>query len=129
MPQQRAAALDAIASSTSTKEIIWICTDQQSSNAIGSQTSLEYYNTAVSLGARFASIILTCEAEENEKRLVASSRGRGNNTKLNDVNILRDIRENEDIYHFRGEDELEIDVSKMSPKAVAQTIAEFIGSS
>jgi len=120
--------LGAIARSISTKEVIWICTDQQSSNASGSQISLEYYNTAASLSARFVSIILTCEAKENERRLVASSRGTGNNAKLTDVDILREVRENEDIYHFGGEDELELelDVSNRPPEAAAKMIAEFI---
>lgn len=120
--------LSAIARSTSTKDVIWICTDQQSSNASGSQVSLEYYNCAASLNARFVSIILTCEAGENERRLVASSRGGNNNTKLTHVDILREIRGGEDIYRFGGKDELELDVSQIAPEVAARVIVEFIES-
>ena len=37
------------------------------------------------------------------------------------------IREKEDIYHFGGEDELEINVSNKSAEDTAQVIYEFIG--
>jgi len=60
-----------------------------------------------------------------------SSRGRGNNAKLTDIDILRQVRKNEDIYHFGGENELELelDVSNRPPEAAAKMIAEFIGTS
>jgi hypothetical protein len=71
------------------------------------------------------SIILTCEIEENVKRLTSPSRG-GTNTKLTDVGILRGTRETEDIYHFGGPLELEIDVTTKTAAAVAQDISSFL---
>lgn len=51
------------------------------------------------------------------------------NTKLTDVNILHHIRDTEDIYHFGGELEVEIDVTHKAPDVVAREIEKFIGSS
>ena len=110
---------------TSTSAFTWICTDQQSSSPQGTRVALHYYNTARRLNSRFISIILTCEAEENERRLTAQGRG-GSNTKLTEVGILRAIWQEEDIYHFDGENELEINVSETSPQEAAKAILEFI---
>lgn len=75
------------------------------------------------------SIILTCGLEENVRRLTFASRGGESNTKLTDVNILHHIRDTEDIYHFGGELEVEIDVTHKAPDVVAREIEKFIGSS
>jgi chloramphenicol 3-O-phosphotransferase len=94
---------------------------------MGSSAAKDYLQAAQSRGSRFISIILTCEAAENERRLRSADRGGPNNTKLTDIGILREIRESEDLYHFGGQDELELDVSAMSASETAKAIFDFVG--
>ena len=65
--------------------------------------------------------MLQCDPEENLRRVQASGRG-GSNTKLTDISIVRNIREKEDIYHFKDDNELELDITHISPAEVAQSI-------
>jgi len=74
------------------------------------------------------SVILNCDMEENVRRLTSGKRGGGySNTKLTDESILRHIRGTEDIYHFGGKLEVEVDVTAKSPDTVATEIVDFIG--
>lgn len=126
---QRRVVLDSIATSESTREITWIFTDQQSSDEIGASAAQDYAAAAQARQSPFVSIILTCDLEENVRRLTFASRGGESNTKLTDVNILHYIRDTEDIYHFGGELEVEIDVTHKAPDVVAREIEKFIGGS
>lgn len=126
---QRRVVLDSIATSESTREITWIFTDQQSSDETGASAAQDYAAAAQARQSPFVSIILTCDLEENVRRLTFASRGGESNTKLTDVNILHHIRDTEDIYHFGGELEVEIDVTHKAPDVVAREIEKFIGSS
>lgn len=59
---------------------------------------------------------------------MSSDRGEGGgNGKLVDETILRMVRETEDLFHFGGEREWEIDVSEKSAGVVAREILAFIG--
>ncbi|KAI9795716.1 MAG: hypothetical protein M1833_006885 [Piccolia ochrophora] len=122
----REAVLSSIAKSSSTKDVTWICTDQQSSGSVGSAVALDYAWAAETRGCRLISVILNCEAEENERRLTAPGRGVPTNTKLTDLAILRMIREKDDIYHFSSKDEVEIDVTARFPEETAQLIFKFM---
>ena len=51
------------------------------------------------------------------------------NTKLTDSDILRRIRDTEDIYHTGDKLELEIDVTHKPAQEVAGIIQGFLGSS
>jgi hypothetical protein len=116
--------LDAIAKSESTKHVTWIFTDSQSSEEVWAAPK-DYTSAAAARGSPFVSIVLTCDLDENITRLTNSSRS-GPKTKLTDVDILREIRETEDIMHFGGELELEIDVTTKEPSAVAEEIKAFL---
>ena len=120
------ALLDSIARSVETRDVVWICTDQQSSDVFGSMSATDYYQAASSRGSRSISVILTREAQENERRLKAAGRGGLSNTKLTDVGILREIRDTEDLYHFGGKDELELDVTAKSAGETARLVVDFI---
>ena len=124
--QLRSVVLDSLASSISTKDVTWIFTDQQSSSANGTAAAKTYEAAAKARGSPFVSVVLHCGLEENIKRLSSGGRG-GDNTKLTDVGILEAIRENEDIYHFRNDLELEINVTSLEATAVADTIKDFVG--
>ena len=60
------------------------------------------------------------------RRLKAEGRGGSSNTKLTDLDIFRTIRETEDIYHFGGSMELELDVTETSAIVTAEKIYAFI---
>ena len=126
---QRGGILNSIASSTSTKDVIWIFTDSQSSDRIGSATAQEYADAAKLRGSPFYSIIMDCDIDENLRRLQAVSRGGVGNTKLTDIEILYAIRKTEDIYHFGGSKELVLDVSQMPATEVALKIYTFVDAS
>ncbi|KAL8786654.1 MAG: hypothetical protein Q9213_002683 [Squamulea squamosa] len=115
--------LDSIATSTSLKDVIWIFTDSQSSDEVGRAAVADYISAAETRGSPIISVILMCCAEENVFRLGAASRGKN---KLNDADILLEIREKEDIYHFGGAAEIEIDITKMPVHYAAQMIFDFV---
>lgn len=110
----------------SAPDITYIFTDSQSSDEIGSATAQEYETSAKKRGCPFISIILSCQLEENMRRLQALGRGGSTNTKLTDLDIFRSIRETEDIYHFGGPMELELEVTETSAAATAEKIHAFI---
>lgn len=60
------------------------------------------------------------------RRLKAEGRGGSSNTKLTDLDIFRMVRETEDIYHFGGSMELELDVTETSATVTAEKICAFI---
>ena len=88
---------------------------------------MEYQEAAKIRGSRFFSIVLTCEAPENGKRLVQRGRGGDENTKLTDIGVLRWIREPEKIFRFDGSDETKLNVTSIFPREIALTIVSFIG--
>lgn len=61
------------------------------------------------------------------RRLQAVGRGGFSNTKLTDLDIFRTVRETEDIYHFGGPMELELEVTEISAVSTAEKIYAFIG--
>lgn len=110
----------------STPDVTYIFTDSQSSDEIGSGTAREYEASAKKRDCPFVSIILSCHLEENMRRLQAVGRGGSSNTKLTDLGIFRMVRETEDIYHFGGLMELDLDVTEHSATATAKKIHAFI---
>lgn len=80
--------------------------------------------------------MLTCELEENCRRLVArKSSGDdpqtayeslpGRKSKLADVKVLKDLRLENELYRWGGENEIELDVTVMDPGEAARRIREF----
>lgn len=110
----------------SAEGITYIFTDSQSSDVIGSATAQEYEDAAKERGCPFISIILSCHLEENIRRLQAVGRGGSTNTKLTDLGIFHEIRKTEDIYHFGGRMELELDVTETSATFTAEKIYAFV---
>ncbi|KAK3945477.1 hypothetical protein QBC46DRAFT_250246 [Diplogelasinospora grovesii] len=122
----RREVLTSLATSTSTRDVTWIFMDQQSSSNLGSSSTRDYQNAAAVRGSPFISIILHCELDENLKRATGEDRGKDANTKLTDLGILRSIREREDIFHFKDEYELELDITRLSPSEAAAKIHDHI---
>lgn len=123
---QRQEVFQAIASSAHSQDTTWIFTDQQSSNELGRSVALEYRTAAALRGSPFLSVVLTCEIEENRRRLVSGTRGDGSTTKLTDHDILHIIRMGEDIYRCGAETELVLDITELRPTDAASKILEHM---
>ncbi|KAI4236200.1 MAG: hypothetical protein LQ352_008029 [Teloschistes flavicans] len=119
----RKGILDSIATSTSLKDVTWIFTDSQSSDAVGAAAVGDYIEAAKTRGSPIISIILDCTAEVNCYRMNAETRGK---TKLRDSELLIDIREAEDLYLFGGDRELRLNVTDLTAYAAARKILDFM---
>ncbi|KAF2667328.1 hypothetical protein BT63DRAFT_441012 [Microthyrium microscopicum] len=122
----RKLCLDAIANSQSTKHISWIFTDSQTSDGKGAGNPRDYQEAAISQGAEFISVVLNCDLEENIRRVGSRNRieTRG---KLTDEAILESIYKGEPIFRFgKDANEIEIDVSHLAAKDVAELIASHV---
>jgi hypothetical protein len=88
----------------------------------------EYLQFASSIECLLVSVILECSATENAKRLMHHDRGAGDRTKLMDLDILRQMREEAVIhrYHSRADVEIEIDTTGKSSVDVATRLKEQI---
>lgn len=69
------------------------------------------------------SVIMTCETKVNMERVVSRD---DSCTKLRNVEVLRSIREQEEMFRFGGERELELDVSNLGPEEAAQRILRHV---
>ncbi|KAL6696351.1 hypothetical protein J3F84DRAFT_408184 [Trichoderma pleuroticola] len=116
--------LSTIATSEATQQFTWIFTDSRSSSLIGSMGAQDYKDAASIRGVPFISVILRCQLEENVTRILVEERGAGFNTKLTDPEVLKKIRQEEDIYTFGGPYELELDITNITPTGAAQKIYE-----
>lgn len=122
--EYRRKRLEPIKNDASFSETVFIFTDSQTEQ---NDCVSDYLELAEGEdGRRFYSVILHCEAEENEKRLVMAGRGGGQNGKLTDVSVLREYRAREGILKFGDEDEVEIDVTHISPGQAARQINAFV---
>jgi hypothetical protein len=113
-----------MATSTSIKDVTWIFTDCQSSDALGSISCEDYHRAVTERGSVFFSIVLECDAAENRKRVQTADRSlRG---KLTDVSILKTIRDEEDIFRFNDENELVLDVTHLSIGEATRVIVDHV---
>jgi adenylate kinase len=115
--------LDKIATSESNRDTTWIFTDSRCTSEIGSAAARDYEKTAEKLGAPFVSVIMTCDDKVNMERVVSRDEP---STKLRDGEVLRSIREQEEIFRFGGELELELDVSYLTPEEAARRISRHV---
>lgn len=69
---------------------------------------------------RFLQVLLTCEPEENRRRLQSESRvGTG---KLTDPSVLDDLRQRHRLHHPDADFAMTLDVTRLSPRAAATAI-------
>ncbi|KAI8302280.1 hypothetical protein K4K61_008063 [Colletotrichum sp. SAR11_59] len=115
-----------IATSDSHQNTTYIFTDARCSSPFGSAAAQEYEEAAGRRGLPFIPIALECQLEENIKRVTGSGRGGAVNGKLTDVNILKDIRQDEQMFRFGGDMELELDVTELTPEQAAYKIFEHV---
>jgi hypothetical protein len=108
------------------KDVTWILTDSRSSGPSRTSSALDYQKAAFRAGLPFFSVILHCGLEENLQRVTGLNRGGPQNTKLTDTAVVCGIREKEDLFHFGGENESELDVTYRSPGEAAGLIFKHI---
>ena len=60
------------------------------------------------------------------KRAAGGDRGNGSNTKLTDLDVLRDIRDKEHILHLKDENELDLDITNLSHGDAAGVIYQHV---
>lgn len=118
--------LDVIGTAESTRGTTWIFTDSRCTSEVGSNAVQDFVDASKKRGVPFIPVIMTCSPEENARRIVDEGRGKGGRTKLRDTDVLRSIREQEVMYRFGGESELELDMSNLSPRDAAQKIVDHI---
>lgn len=123
--EYRKARLKPIMHDPELRDTLFIFTDSKTeyNECVGDYTDL----TLGEFGRRFYSVVLHCEAGENERRLVLPGRGEAaGNGKLVDVEVLRGYRGQAGILRFGDEDEVEIDVTGISAEEAAGRIRGFV---
>lgn len=118
--------LDVIATSEATRDTTWIFTDSWCTSEAGRDAAKDYQDAASRRGVPFITVIMTCNPGENARRIVDEGRKGRNYTKLRDVEVLRSIRKQEEIFRFGGHEELVLDVTDLSPKDSAQRIVKHV---
>lgn len=84
-------------------------------------------------------MVLTCELEENCRRLAARANKMGtllpeceslagSKSKLTDVKVLKNLRSVHELHRWWGENEIELDITRMKPVEAARRIWEFVQS-
>lgn len=118
--------LKEIKSDPELRDVIFIFTDSQVeyNDCVSDYTDLALSDEK-GPGRRLYSIILECELEENCRRLVMGERGKGEKGKLVDVKTLREYRSRGGVLRFEEEDELVIDVTKVTAAEAAGSIKSF----
>ncbi|KAH7166796.1 hypothetical protein DER46DRAFT_659426 [Fusarium sp. MPI-SDFR-AT-0072] len=118
--------LNEIATSEYNKGKTWIFTDAREASTAGETGAKGYEAAARKRGVSFLSIVLECEIEENIRRAINPARSRNVGAKLTDETILRPVLEKETIYRFGNENELVLDVTKLSAEEAALRIEEHV---
>jgi hypothetical protein len=108
-----------------TLDTTYLFTDFQTTNELGTGVCAEYAQAAKDRGCLLIPIVLTCDEDENIKRITQS--GREKHAKLMDVELLRIFREGAPIFKLSDRKEfLEIDVTCLEPEEVARVIWEHV---
>ncbi|GAB7322481.1 hypothetical protein MBLNU13_g03418t1 [Cladosporium sp. NU13] len=120
----RQAVFTTLINESSTYETIYVFTDWQSGNAVGSGVCEEYLAMAKARGSQFIPILVSCEEQENVRRIQGVSRAISD--KLTDSELLVQWRQEVDpppVYLFSDQGaRLELDVSSLTPEQAADAI-------
>jgi hypothetical protein len=120
----RQAVFTTLVDESSTYETIYVFTDWQSGNIVGSEVCEEYLAMAKARGSQFVPILITCDEQENVRRIQGVERAIS--TKLTDSELLVQWRAEVDpppVYLFRDEKgRLELDVTCLRPEQAAEAI-------
>lgn len=107
-----------------TYDTTYLFTDFQTGNKQGASVCEEYVQAALERGCPLIPIVLTCDEDENIKRMTASEREK--HAKLMDVELLRRFRREAPIFKSNDRNFLELDVTRLEPEEVARIIWEHV---
>ncbi|KAJ6143332.1 hypothetical protein N7471_002785 [Penicillium samsonianum] len=121
----RTAIFTSLTTEPATFNTAYLFTDFQTSNELGVSVCAEYAQAAKDRGCLLIPIVLTCDEDENIRRMTQS--GREKHGKLMDVEILKMFRKGFPIFEFSDRKEfLKIDVTHLEPEEVARIIWEHV---
>ncbi|KAJ5494159.1 hypothetical protein N7463_010246 [Penicillium fimorum] len=118
----RAAVFASLTTEPETFNTTYLFTDFQTKNEQGASVCAEYAQAAKDRGCLLIPVVLTCNEDENIKRITQSDREK--HAKLMDVELLKTFRKGS-VFEFSDRKEfLKIDVTHLEPEEVARIIWE-----
>ncbi|KAI9833219.1 MAG: hypothetical protein M1826_000132 [Phylliscum demangeonii] len=121
----RAAIFTSLVHEDVTHESVYIFTDFQSSDALGSAVCAEYAAAALARGSLFVPVVLTCQEATHLERVVAPDRA--DHHKLTDVDLVRRLRRESVVHRFVGHPAaLEMDVTELTAQDAARRIRDHL---
>lgn len=105
---------------------VTLVTDCQTNDDLGRIVTTEYETAAQQAGRPFKSVHLTCDVEENIRRIATEGRINSATTKLTDPVVLKEIRESCEMLCFEGYDDLVLDTSDEEPRRAAEKLLRYI---
>ncbi|RGP79773.1 aaa atpase family [Fusarium longipes] len=122
----RSVIFDALAVSHDTADSVFIFTDFQSNNEIGRGVIAEYCNMTERRGCTFVPVTVTCNKEENLRRLASTERTV--HGKLTDATLVAHLRENAVVYQWSKDDpyHMELDITELNVDEAAHAIFEHV---
>ena len=122
----RAAVFDTLAKSPDTFDSVYVFTDFQTGDEIGSSVMAEYRDMARRRDCVFVPVILTCSTEENLRRLGSVERAK--HGKLTDKEVVSAMREEGAEVHRweRDEMQMELDVTELDADEAARVICRHV---
>jgi len=101
-------------------------TDFQSENELGRSVAREYQSSSATSGRPFLPIIITCDVNENRRRVAASERVSSGTGKLLSVDVLQDLRDRCELFSFKINEEIHLDITNLSPTQAAERLFVFM---
>lgn len=124
----REAIFTSLITESSTHGTIYVFTDWQSGDAVGSSVCEEFQTMAKARGSKFIPIMVTCDEQENIRRLQGPERATW--SKVTDSELLLQFRQQVDpppVHEFReNEARLTVDVTSMSAEQAAEVIVMHV---
>lgn len=121
----RAAVFTSLADAPSTHDHVYLFTDFQSSDPVGSATCAEFLDAARARGSDLVSVLIDCDEAVNVERL--GTKERELHRKIVDPNLLRHFRRGVTIHRFADlQTTLELDVSTLTAEQAAQKIFDHV---
>lgn len=103
-----------------------IVQDYQSNNELGQKVATEYLEAARQAGRPFKPVYITCDVDENIKRIASLERVNSSTKKLTDPELLRDFRSRCELFQFEDCSGLTLDTTNTAPKEVARELLQFV---
>ena len=121
----REAVFSSLVNEETTYDTIYVFTDWQSGDDVGSGVCKEFLTMANARGSQFIPILITCDERENVRRIQGTERA-VSSTKVTDSELLLQWRREVDpppVYQFSdNEARLELDVTDLSAEQAAEAI-------